>query len=276
MLAEWSGDYRARDRDQRAGRSPPAGGSGSRTSWSGRTGSSARRTAASGDYGRALARSPRRRTSATASATAPGRAGSQHPRLVPGEIGATDRARDYNERAAAHRARARRPGDHLQLRDQPRDQLARARRPRPGAAYLDPIAPALEPRATRGCAGATRCTCTTLVGRAGARARGDPERGAGAAAGRARRRAPLRAPKVEARALVLRGEALLAMDARDAAEAALLEAVRIADPIELSVVARGPRTSCWPSWRGARGCRRGRPSREPPPHAPRRGDRVAR
>lgn len=69
-----------------------------------------------------------------------------------------------------------------------------------------------------------------LEGRLALRA-GAPERALARAQAEAEGARRHRAPKIEARALVLAGEAQLAMDVRDAAEASLADALRLADRI---------------------------------------------
>jgi transcriptional regulator with AAA-type ATPase domain/tetratricopeptide (TPR) repeat protein len=147
-----------------------------------------------------------------------------------GEIGSHARAREYNARAAAL---AREVGDpeivgnseinlasnHLAL-----GEVEAAR------GYLEPIVQALAQPGDPWMRWRYALHATHVAGQVALRT-GAPERAlahAQAEADGARRH---RAPKIEARALVLAGEAHLALDARDAAEVALAEALRITDRI---------------------------------------------
>ncbi len=147
------------------------------------------------------------------------------------EIGDPERARGYNERAAAL---ARDIGDaeiicnseinlaanHLTLGDVDR-----------AVGYLDPIRARLERPGDPWMRWRYRLHALDAAGRV-ALVRRDPERAVALADDEADAARRHRAPKLEARALLLRGDALLAADRRDDARAALAAASAIAERIE--------------------------------------------
>jgi len=146
------------------------------------------------------------------------------------EIGAAHSARDFNERAAAI---ARVVGDpeivanseiNLATNWLALGDLERARE------YLDPIRAAVEAPGDPWMRWRYTLHLHDVVGRAALVAR-DPDAALAAADTELAGARRFQAPKVEARAQTLRGEALLALERRQDAEQALREAVRIAEGI---------------------------------------------
>jgi tetratricopeptide (TPR) repeat protein len=184
-----------------------------------------------GEYGRALAR-------LTEAADVCGRIGDRAwtSRLLNtlgwchAEIGAVERARDFNERAAAIAYAVGDPenvcnseinlaSNWIALGD-----LDRARE------YLDPIRGALDVPGDPWMRWRYGLHLRDAVGRAALLAR-RPEAALEAAETELAGARRFHVPKVEARALVLRGEALLVLDRRADAEEALREALRVVDAI---------------------------------------------
>jgi len=185
-----------------------------------------------GDYGRAIAR-------LTEAAEVCDRIGDRAwtSRLmntlgwVFAEIGSPARAREYNERAAALAQAMGDPeivsnseinlaGNWLALGD-----VGRA------SGYLEPIRAALASPGDPWMRWRYALHAIDVGGRI-ALAAGRPEEALAAASEEAAGACQHRATKLEARALVLRGGALVAMDRRAEAEGALREAVRVAESIE--------------------------------------------
>jgi tetratricopeptide (TPR) repeat protein len=184
-----------------------------------------------GDYGRAIAR-------LTDAADVCRRIGDRawNSRLLNtlgwchAEIGAVDRARDFNERAAAL---AHAVGDpeivsnseiNLATNWLALGDLDRARE------YLAPIRAAVDAAGDPWMRWRYTLHLRHMMGRVALAAR-DPDTALAAADTELAGARRFQAPKVEARAQTLRGEALLAMERRPEAEAALSEAVRIAERI---------------------------------------------
>ncbi|HJQ82476.1 MAG TPA: AAA family ATPase, partial [Candidatus Binatia bacterium] len=147
------------------------------------------------------------------------------------ELGSTARAREHNERAAvlAHAAgdpeiiansEVNLAGNWLALGD-----LDRA------LAFLEPIRSGLAAAGDPWMRWRYALHAQEVAGRA-ALARSRPDEALAAAEGQLAGARRHRVTKVEARALLLRGEALLVLERRDDAESALREAVRIAEAIE--------------------------------------------
>ncbi len=146
------------------------------------------------------------------------------------EIGAHDRAREYNERAAAL---AHAVGDpeivsnseiNLATNWLALGDLDRVRQ------YLDPIRAALERPGDPWMRWRYTLHLHDAVGRTALR-EGQPDDTLAAADAELAGARRFHAPKVEARAKVLRGEALLVLDRRDDAEESLADAARIAAEI---------------------------------------------
>ena len=147
-----------------------------------------------------------------------------------GEVGDHARARAYNERASLA---AREIGDPEIMSNSEinlaRDHLALGE-PDRAAAYLEPIRNALAKPGDPWMRWRYALHAFDALGRVALAGRVPEEALAQADAEIAGARRH-HAPKVEARGLVLRGEALLILERRDDAEHALVEAVRVADAI---------------------------------------------